>query len=143
MRFIFFSELCVMKKGVFLFTFLVLLLCSFSASTRAVIKQHFPFLAGHYVLIQVVDSEGAKPRKEFSDNYTLVIKPNDEFLLFKNKKRMKRLRFVSLRSPLEHQENYVLFLEKEDNYPLYFFGDTIQQFYWPYSFSDNYFKKVK
>lgn len=130
-----------MKNRLLLVPFLILLF-AFTASDRFVIKNQFPFLIGRYKLIQVVDSEGAKPRKEFSDNYTLEIKSNDDFVLYKNAKRFKRIKFIELRSPLEQQENYVLFLDKEDNYPLYFYGDTIQQFYWPYSFSDNYFKKV-
>jgi hypothetical protein len=132
-----------MKKRVLFFPLLLSLLFAFSFSTRLVIKQQFPFLVGRYSLIQVVDSEGAKPRKEFTDTYTLEIKSNDDFVLYKNAKRIKRLHFIDLRSPIEQQENYVLFLDKEDNFPLYFYGDTIQQFYWPYSFSDNYFKKVK
>jgi hypothetical protein len=130
-----------MKNRLLLVPFL-LLLFAFTASDRFVIKNQFPFLIGRYKLIQVVDSEGAKPRNEFSDSYTLEIKSNDDFVLYKNAKRFKRIKFIELRSPLEQQENYVLFLDKEDNYPLYFYGDTIQQFYWPYSFSDNYFKKV-
>lgn len=130
-----------MKNRLLLVPFL-LLLFAFTASDRFVIKNQFPSLIGRYKLIQVVDSEGAKPRKEFSDSYTLEIKSNDDFVLYKNAKRFKRIKFIELRSPLEQQENYVLFLDKEDNYPLYFYGDTIQQFYWPYSFSDNYFKKV-
>lgn len=129
-----------MKNRLLLFPFL-LILFAFTASNRFIIKEQFPFLIGRYRLVQVVDSEGAKPRKDFTDSYELVIKKHDELILYKNSKRVKRLDFIDLRSPLEQQENYVLFLDKEDNYPLYFYGDTIQQFYWPYSFSDNYFKK--
>jgi|UniRef100_UPI004049E278 hypothetical protein len=132
-----------MKKRLLSFPLLLSVLFAFTSSSRSIIKQQFPFLVGRYSLIQVVDSEGAKPRKEFPDKYTLEIKSNDDFVLYKNAKRIKRLHFINMRSPLEQQENYVLFLDKEDNYPLYFYGDTIQQFYWPYSFSDNYFKKVK
>ena len=132
-----------MKKRLLSFPLLLSVLFAFTSSSRSIIKQQFPFLVGRYSLIQVVDSEGAKPRKEFPDTYTLEIKSNDDFVLYKNAKRIKRIRFIDLRSPLEQQENYVLFLDQEDNYPLYFYGDTIQQFYWPYSFSDNYFKKIK
>lgn len=132
-----------MKKRLLSFPLLLSVLYAFTSSSRSIIKQQFPFLVGRYSLIQVVDSEGAKPRKEFPDTYTLEIKSNDDFVLYKNAKRIKRIRFIDLRSPLEQQENYVLFLDKEDNYPLYFYGDTLQQFYWPYSFSDNYFKKIK
>ncbi len=132
-----------MKKRLLSFPLLLSVLFAFTSSSRSIIKQQFPFLVGRYSLIQVVDSEGAKPRKEFPDTYTLEIKSNDDFVLYKNAKRIKRIRFIDLRSPLEQQENYVLFLDKEDNYPLYFYGDTLQQFYWPYSFSDNYFKKIK
>ncbi len=131
-----------MKNRLLLFPFL-LILFAFTASNRFIIKEQFPFLIGRYRLVQVVDSEGAKPRKDFTDSYELVIKKHDELILYKNSKRVKRLDFIDLRSPMEQQENYVLFLDKEDNFPLYFYGDTIQQFYWPYSFSDNYFKKVK
>jgi hypothetical protein len=132
-----------MKKRLLSFPLLLSVLFAFTSSSRSIIKQQFPFLVGRYSLIQVVDSEGAKPRKEFPDTYTLEIKSNDDFVLYKNAKRIKRIRFIDLRSPLEQQENYVLFLDKEDNYPLYFYGDTLQQFYWPYMFSDNYFKKIK
>lgn len=132
-----------MKKHLLFFSLSLIMLFGFSFSSRSVIKQQFPFLVGQYALIQVVESEGAKPRKVFTDKYTLVIKSNDDFVLYKNAKRIKRLHFIDLRSPLEQQENYVLFLDKEDNFPLYFYGDTIQQFYWPYSFSDNYFKKIR
>jgi hypothetical protein len=131
-----------MKNRLLLFPFL-LILFAFTASNRFIIKEQFPFLIGRYRLVQVVDSEGAKPRKDFPDSYELEIKSNDDFVLYKNAKRFKRIKFIDLRSPFEQQENYVLFLDKEDNYPLYFYGDTIQQFYWPYSFSDNYFKKIK
>lgn len=130
-----------MKNQLFIIPFF-LILVAFTASNRFIIKEQFPFLVGRYQLIQVVDSEGTKPRKDFTDTYELVIKKHDELILYKNSKRVRRLDFIDLRSPLETQENYILFLDKADNYPLYFYGDTVQQFYWPYEFSDNYFKKI-
>ncbi len=130
-----------MKNRLLLFPIL-LITVAFTASNRFIIKEQFPFLIGRYRLIQVVDSEGAKPRKDFSDTYEIVIKKQDELVFYKNSKRVKRVDFIDLRSPIETQENYILFLDKADNYPLYFYGDTVQQFYWPYEFSDNYFKKV-
>jgi hypothetical protein len=131
-----------MKNLLLLIPFL-LVLFAFTGSDRFIIKEQFPFLIGRYKLIQVVESEGAKPRRDFPDSYELVIKQHDELILYKNSKRIKRLEFIDLRSPIETQENYVLFLDNQDNYPLYFYGDTIQQFYWPFGFSDNYFKKIE
>ena len=113
-----------MKNRLLLFPIL-LITVAFTASNRFIIKEQFPFLIGRYRLIQVVDSEGAKPRKDFSDTYEIVIKKQDELVFYKNSKRVKRVDFIDLRSPIETQENYILFLE--NNFHLHFDTKIHQQ----------------
>jgi hypothetical protein len=124
------------------FGVLVLSLMSVSGSSKGVIKEYYPFLIGKYQLVQVVTEKGIRSIAGETDTYELEVKANDLLVLLKNGKKVKRCPILSMRSPMEDNEDYVLFLDGEDNYPLHFAGDTVMTFLWPYNYDDNYFKRV-
>lgn len=117
-------------------------LMSLSGTSKGVIKELYPFLIGKYRLAQVVGEKGIRDTSTLPDVYMLEVRSNDQLIFLKNGKKIKRCAFLRMRSPLEDNEDYVLFLDGEDNYPLHFTGDTVMTFLWPYQFDDNYFKKV-
>jgi hypothetical protein len=121
----------------------LLVLLSFSSANRGVIAYYYPYLVGEYALVKVVSDQQLKESAGLKDSFRVIITKNDRLHLIQKGKRKKIVRFISARSPVEDTENYVLFLDGQDNYPLYFYGDTIMNYYWPEMYSENYFIRCK
>ena len=115
----------------------------FTTSSNGVITDSYPFLPGKYELL-VIYSNGKVVESSVKTVYTLEITTEDEFIVYKNKKKYRTYHFNSGRAPIPlDSENYVMFDRKNQHYPLFYKGDTIIQFIYPNEFDDNYFRKVK
>lgn len=123
----------------FLFGCGIVIVLSFTRSNRGVISFYYPYLIGDYALVKVVSDEGIKCSPGLKDTFQLVITKNDRLHFYELGKKKKNLSFIAARSPVEEDENYVLFLDGQDNYPLYFRGDTVINYFWPNQYADNYF----
>lgn len=134
-----------MKKSIFSFGFVALALCllSVASSTRGVVKEKYPFLAGEYELIVIYHDEKVE-EPEIEGKITMKITKSDAMTIFNNGKKISKFTLNDGRAPLSMgNEDYVMFNLKNENFPLFYKGDSIIQFIYPNEYSDNYFRKIK
>lgn len=126
--------------------FLVLaagILLSHTASTSGVIKSKYPFMVGEYELI-VIYNEGEVEEPLVSGKITMKITKGDALTIYKDGKKIGKYAFNDRRAPIDMgSEDYVMFNKSNENYPMFFKGDSLIQFIYPNEFSDNYFRKMK
>lgn len=123
---------------------LCLLCFSFIPSSEdGLINEKYAFLIGEYKLL-VIYNNGKVVESNTDAIYKLVINGKDQLLVYKNNRKVKKYQFHEGRSPIPlDSEDYLLFKTGQENFPLFFKGDTIVQFIYPNEFDDNYFRKVK
>lgn len=134
-----------MKKGIFSLGFVALAVCllSFVSSSRGVVKDKYPFLAGEYELI-VIYNEGKVEEPVIEGKITMKITKSDAMMIYNNGKKISKFTINDGRAPLSMgNEDYVMFNLKNENFPLFYKGDSIIQFIYPNEYSDNYFRKTK
>lgn len=134
-----------MKKGLFSFGFIALAVCllSVASSSRGVVKDKYPFLAGEYELL-VIYSDGEVEESAIEGKITMKITKSDAMTIYNNGKKISKFTLNAGRAPLSMgNEDYVMFNLKNENFPLFYKGDSIIQFLYPNEYSDNYFRKIK
>jgi hypothetical protein len=133
-----------MSRFTLFFSFVMLgaMLMSATSSVQGVIKKNYKFLIGEYELIAVKD-EGKTLTPNVPGRITMTVTKKDKLMIYKDGSLVDQYDFNSLRSPFPTEtEKYVLFNKENENYPLFFKGDSVIQFIYPNEFSENYFRKI-
>ena len=126
----------------FMFLFFGATMLSATSSVQGVIKSKYRFLVGEYELISVQE-EGRVIKPAVSGKITMKVTKKDKLLIYNDGGLVDEYDFNSRRSPIPTEtEKYVLFDKDNENYPLFFKGDSIIQFIYPNEYSENYFRKI-
>jgi len=133
-----------MSRFTIFFSFLMLgtTLMSVTSSVQGVIKRDYKFLIGEYELIDVKE-DGKTLTPNVSGKITMAVTKKDKLMIYKDGSLVEQYDFNSRRSPFPTEtEKYVLFNKENENYPLFFKGDSVIQFIYPNEYSENYFRKI-
>lgn len=133
-----------MSKLTKLFVFLVFAssLLSMTSSVQGVIKSKYRFLVGEYELISVQD-QGKELSPSVTGKVTMKVTKKDKLFIYNDGRLVQEYDFNSRRSPMPTEtEKYVLFNKENENYPLFFKGDSVIQFVYPNEYYENYFRKI-
>lgn len=118
-------------------------LLSATSSVQGVIKKNYKFLIGEYELIDVKE-DGKPVTPNTTERVTMTITKKDKLFIYKNGDLVDEYDFNSRRSPFPTEtEKYVLFNKENENYPMFFKGDSVIQFIYPNEFAENYFRKIQ
>ena len=108
-----------------------------------VISGDLAFLIGEYDFICAFDNGTKIEPTAVPDKYTLKITRKSEMFVYKNGKKLDKYEFSNIKLPILEEYKYVMFNKKEQNYPLFYKGDTVVMHITPFEFNDNYFCKRK
>jgi hypothetical protein len=122
---------------------LALVLVSMTSSGKNFIKKEHPDLIGEYRWVLTMRDGRKVDQSTIEDEFTIRINARDQLLFFRNGKRMLKYIFTPGEAPLLEGNNYVLFRDGAEHFPLFFRNDTVAVFVYPYEFDDNYFVKIK
>ncbi|MFY7989146.1 MAG: hypothetical protein ACOVO3_00340 [Fluviicola sp.] len=120
-----------------------LVLVSMTASSKGFMKKEHPDLIGEYRWVLTMRDGRKVDHTTIEDEFTIRINARDQLLFFRNGKRMLKYIFTPGEAPLLEGNNYVLFRDGAEHFPLFFRNDTVAVFVYPYEFDDNYFVKIK
>ena len=108
-----------------------------------VISGDLAFLIGEYDFICSYNNGAKIEASAVPDKYTLKITKKSEMIVYKNGKKLDKYEFSNTQLPVLDEYEYVMFNKKEQNYPLFYKGDTVVMHISPIEFNDNYFQKRK
>ncbi|ASS49773.1 MAG: hypothetical protein A3D31_09350 [Candidatus Fluviicola riflensis] len=108
-----------------------------------VISGDLAFLIGEYDFICSFNNGTKIEPSEVPDKYTLKITKKSEMIVYKNGKKLDKYEFSNTQLPVLDEYEYVMFNKKEQNYPLFYKGDTVVMHISPIEYNDNYFRKRK
>ena len=135
-----------MKKGQLtkwmrLMTIAGLLVVLSSFQRDEVISGDKAFLIGEYDFICSFHNAVKTEASAVPDKYSLKITKKSEMFFYKNGKKLDKYHFSGVRLDILGDNNYVMFYKKNQNYPLFYKGDTVVMHITPFEFDDNYFVK--
>jgi hypothetical protein len=131
------------RKPLRLIAVIGLFFVSASFQRDQVISGDLAFLIGEYDFICSYNNGAKIEASEVQDKYTLKITKKSEMIVYKNGKKLDKYEFSNTQLPVLDEYEYVMFNKKEQNYPLFYKGDTVVMHISPIEFNDNYFQKRK
>ncbi|HLP56463.1 MAG TPA: hypothetical protein VK151_15610 [Fluviicola sp.] len=130
-------------KPLRVFAVIGLFLVTASFQREQVISGDLAFLIGEYDFICSYNNEVKTEASAVPDKYTLKITKKSEMIVYKNGKKLDKYEFSSTKLPVLDEYEYVMFNKREQNYPLFYKGDTVVMHITPFEYNDNYFRKRK
>ena len=131
------------RKPMRLIAVIGLFFVSASFQRDQVISGDLAFLIGEYDFICSYNNGAKIEASAVPDKYTLKITKKSEMIVYKNGKKLDKYEFSNTQLPVLDEYEYVMFNKKEQNYPLFYKGDTVVMHISPIEFNDNYFQKRK